>query len=191
MKHDIFCLDHNQCLLTGTNTFKKATLPREANKEGAYLWYKDMNNIVWIRSGKAVGSTFGARHGGHKNGSLLANASSLRSKFYTHYPSKCVSLPDKGGQLGYFENLQQFVAIGYDKLRKGNLLVDVKNGGIFHLNAEINKKIEAVNFKGCNRLQTKQLHMLGYLWEISYDLCIAPAANISGNPGFEVLLGVN
>ena len=56
---------------------------------------------------------------------------------------------------------------------------------------QANKKIDAVNFRGNLRLQTKQLNMLGYLWEIAYDLCISPAANISGNPGFEVLLGVN
>ena len=73
------------------------------------------------------------------------------------------------------------------------MLKDVKDRGIFHLDDETNKRIDALNFQGKSRLDTKQCNMIGYLLdsELGYDLCIAPASNISGNPGFEIVLGVN
>ena len=63
-------------------------------------------------------------------------------------------------------------------------------GGIFHFDKEDKKNMEAMK-QPQGRLDKKQLNMIGYLLEIAYDLCLAPASNISGNPGFEVLLGVN
>jgi hypothetical protein len=189
VKPDISCLDHNQCLLAGPTFFLKAT-NREAHMEGCYLHF-DSNNNEWIRSGKAVGSTFGQRNVQHKLASRLTSASSENSKFYHSYPFSTAAIVDKRVKKGSFENLQQHVGVGFDKLRKGKLLVDVEQGGIFCLDNETNKKIDAINFRGNLRLQTKQLNMLGYLWELAYDLCIAPASNVSGNPGFEVLLGVS
>lgn len=64
------------------------------------------------------------------------------------------------------------VGIGYDKLRKGKLTCDFDDDianqrGIFRFGSETNKKIEAVNFPGSSRLETKQLYMLGYLWELA------------------------
>ena len=41
-----------------------------------------------------------------------------------------------------------------------------------------------------HRLQDKQLHMVGYLFELFYDLMIAPRHNVSQSPGFETPLGV-
>ena len=68
---------------------------------------------------------------------------------------------------------------------------NIANNGIFLLDDETNKRIDGVNFHGATgQLQAKQLHMLGYLWELAYDLCIAPGSNMSGNPGFEVPLGI-
>ena len=189
IKPDVSCLDHSQCLLTSNASFLKAISNQEAKLEGCYLYY-DSNNGEWIRSGKAVGSNFGLRHGQHKNESRLTTASSQKSKFYNSYPSKAVSLPDQSSKKGVFESLQMFVGMGYYKLVKGKVTDDFARGGIFHFDSETNTKIADVNFHGSTRLQTKQLHMLGYLWELAYDLCIAPNSNISGNPGFETLLGV-
>ena len=61
--------------------------------------------------------------------------------------------------------------------------------GIFYFDADTNTEIDTVGFSGASRLQTKQLNMLGYLWEIGYDLCVAPGSNISGSAGFEALNG--
>ena len=51
-------------------------------------------------------------------------------------------------------------------------------------------KIEGVNFRGATSLTAKQMHMVGYLFELAYDLCIDYVANVSLNPGFEMALGV-
>jgi hypothetical protein len=158
--------------------------------EGCYL-YHDFNNEKWIRSGKAIGSNFGTRHKQHQLGSKLTTVASQNSKFYTSYPSQEISLVDEHARKGKFENLQMFVGIGYKKFLKFKLAHDFKTQGrIFYFDATINKKIEAVKFSGSDHLGPKQLHMLGYLWELSYDLYIAPSSNISSNPGFESVLGI-
>jgi hypothetical protein len=38
--------------------------------------------------------------------------------------------------------------------------------------------------------QAKQLHMVGYLCELVYNLALAPGENVSQSPGFETPLGV-
>jgi len=180
----------NDCLLADPPAFLKATTPTGKVLEGCYLYY-DTNNREWIRTGKAVGSNFEKRHQEHLNESKLKNSNSQNSKFYSSYPSRTVNLPDQRARKGTFENLQQHIGVNYNKLKKGNMLKDVKNNGIFHLDDETNKRIAALNFQGKSRLDTKQCNMIGYLLELGYDLCIAPACNISGNPGFEIVLGVN
>jgi hypothetical protein len=191
IKPDVSCLDQNQTLLNNTSSFLKATTNREGGLEGCYMYY-DMNNHEWIRSGKAVGSNYKKRHTQHGKSATLSDAESQKSKFYSSYPSRDANLPDTSGKKGEFENLDMFVGISFNKLLKFNLLHDVKTGGgIFHFDKETNEKINAVNFRGSSSLASKQVHMLGYLWELAYDLCIAPGSNISGNAGFEVLLGIN
>lgn len=37
---------------------------------------------------------------------------------------------------------------------------------------------------------SKQLHMVGYLFELIYDLMLAPDDNVSCSPGFESPLGI-
>jgi len=177
-------------LLADPTVFKKATSPHGKALEGCYLYY-DTNKRLWIRSGKAVGSNFEKRHKEHLNESLLKKSSSQNSKFYSSYPSRSVNLHDDRARLGTFENLQQYVGVGYNKLKKRNMLKDVENKDIFHLDDKTNKRIEALNFQGKSRLDTKQCNMIGYLLELAYDLCLAPLSNISGNPGFEIVLGVN
>ena len=190
IKQDISCLDHNQCLLDSVSSFLKATANCEASMEGCYIYY-DFNNQEWIRSGKAVGesSNFGARDSQHAKGSKLETTQDRRSNFYNSYASNSVELADNGLRRGKFENLQMFVGIGFHKLLKGKLTHDLEDGGIFHFDKQTKKSIDGVKFSGNQRLQQKQLHMLGYLWELVYDLCIAPSANISTNPGFESVVG--
>ena len=62
------------------------------------------------------------------------------------------------------------------------------DGGIFHWELFI-EKIQAVNFRGAMTLEAKQMHMIGYLFKLAYDLCIDSIANVSLNPGFETCLG--
>ncbi len=47
-----------------------------------------------------------------------------------------------------------------------------------------------VNFPGCASLTDKRRVMASYLFELVYELCIAPDHNVSQSPGFETPLGV-
>ena len=62
-------------------------------------------------------------------------------------------------------------------------------GNVYHFDAGTTQKIDSMNIAGASRTETKKLNMLGYLWEIAYDLCLAPQSNISGSAGFENLIG--
>ena len=39
-------------------------------------------------------------------------------------------------------------------------------------------------------MKAKQLHMVGYLCELVYDLGLAPGDNVSQSPGFETPFGI-
>jgi len=190
VKTDLSCLKGGDCLLADPSVFKKATSPHGKALEGCHLCY-DANKRLWIRSGNAVGSDFEKRQKEHLNESLLKKSSSQNSKFRSSCHSRSVNLHDGRARLGTFENLQQCVGVGHNKLKKENMLKDVENKGIFHLDDKTNKMIEALNFQGKSRLDTKQCNVIGCLLELACDLCLAPLSNISGNPGFEIVLGVD
>jgi hypothetical protein len=69
------------------------------------------------------------------------------------------------------------------------LTTDVNSSGIFHWD-DYADKIQAFNFRGATSLVEKQMHMVGYLFELAYDLCISSVDNVSLNPGLETCLGV-
>ena len=156
-------------------------------KEGAYLYF-DCNEGKWIRSGKCTAGGFAIRHRQH-----LKSSSCRRStlQFYNLYPSR-----DKENQSsfrrGYFENLAQYVAIGFDSTKKESMdmmVRDIDDGGIFLFTKEEYQKIEMLNFRGRSDLPQKVIDMIAYLCEMAYDLCIAPLDCVSSNPGFEIVLG--
>jgi len=51
-------------------------------------------------------------------------------------------------------------------------------------------KLGKLKLAGCSTVENKQLYMLGYLFELFYDLIISPSANVSRSPGFESCLGI-
>ena len=57
--------------------------------------------------------------------------------------------------------------------------------GIFSWSKEILTKIELSKMCGNTSITDKKLHMVGYLMELGFDLCISNHNNISMNPGFE------
>jgi hypothetical protein len=65
----------------------------------------------------------------------------------------------------------------------------MKEGGLLSWEGAILSKLEKANL-GCNALKDKQLHAVGYLFELCYNLAILPRGNVSQNPGFESLLGI-
>jgi len=62
--------------------------------------------------------------------------------------------------------------------------------GILNWSDEALARLGNINFSGDGSLRAKQLHATGYLFELFYDLLIAPADNISRSPGFEACLGI-
>ena len=62
--------------------------------------------------------------------------------------------------------------------------------GIFIWTPEMLQRISTVNFANSKDIKAKQLHMVGYLCELVYDLGLAPGDNVSQSPGFETPLGI-
>jgi hypothetical protein len=191
IKCDLECLGADATLLGSEINFCMATND-ESTQQGAYLYY-DTNDGNWIRSGKVTNRSFATRHSEHCIGAKLTTTQSQSSRFYSRYPSTEAVLATEACRKGRFENLQQFVACGFDCDMSDDvkkiLTTDVASGGILHWDVHTNK-IGCVNFRGATSLAAKQMHMVGYLFELAYDLCIDSVANVSLNPGFETCLGV-
>ena len=188
VKKDTTCLDNNQCLLSSPDNFRRVARGAVKLWEGCYLYW-DSNGYAWIRTGKATGTNFGVRHDQHKAGAAdPLKGNNIKSKFYGSFPSENAAVPNRSAVRGSFEQLQQHVGLGYNPLCKGNLTKDVSRSGIFHLDKNLDKNLESL-FRYESRLEAKKLHMVGYLCEMIYDVCLSPRDNISGNPGMEVLLG--
>ena len=70
------------------------------------------------------------------------------------------------------------------------LSLDRADGGLLDWPANI---IDIVNKSGIGprdaTLAQKKLEMAAYLFELVYDLMISDRDNVSGNPGFEALIG--
>ena len=159
--------------------------------EGAYLYY-DIDDSCWIRSGKVIGNdrSFGKRNKEHAKKALELTMDSLKSLFYRTYPSK--NAPSNGCvRNGYFENLVMYVALGFSRKQPQHLKLVGKEDGLLSWEGAILQKLEKASLVGCNGgLKGKQLHAVGYLFELCYDLALSPDRNLSQNPGFESLLGI-
>jgi len=86
--------------------------------------------------------------------------------------------------------LRQYVGIGFNRQDAELLTLDRAQGGVLDWPANI---IDMVNKSGLGprgaTLAEKKLEMAAYLFELVYDLMIADRDNVSGNPGFEALIG--
>ena len=108
IKTDLQCIDSTTTLLRSKDNFVRVSNTK-SQQEGSYLYY-DTNNSIWIRSGKVTGRGFDKRHSEHKNMSKQNGCN--ESKFYLRYPSKCSNFTFHGSRRGYFDNLQQYIAVG-------------------------------------------------------------------------------
>jgi len=168
-----------------------------SKREGGYLYY-DTVGEAWIRSGKvntsggdAATRSFASRDAEHYSNSKKKDCS---SNFYNLYPSienqateeeKVSSL-----QVGYFEDLQQHCALGFHRENESHKkLYSVGEDGVCSWTKDVLEKVDKTNFKGATSLQDKQLHIVGYLIELVYDLAISSKENVSESPGFETPLG--
>ncbi len=186
LKSDIECLNERDSLLiTDSGCFVKCS--ETPDQEGAYLYF-DMVRRVFVRSGKVAGRGFVSRGDEHV---AAAKAARPSSTLYRLYPSKDSPRANKKRK-GHFESLSQVVAAGFDaKSEQADMLdKDYKNGGVFIMTEEEVKLIKS-SMKNLNcSAKVKFTHMLAYQMELGYDLALSPDDVVSGNPGFESVLGV-
>ena len=163
--------------------------------EGLYLHFCN-KDARWIRSGKAVGSDASKP----VNGLVLRNERGHKKKavtaslvdgecFYTLYPSQ-VNINQLPNKLGTFEDLSQYCGFSFNRAENvdGLISCDVKKG-IFDWSVYISH-LEKSNIRGCSTIREKQLVVVGYFFELCYDICLSRKDNVSKNPGFESILGV-
>ena len=193
VKVDLSCVGVKDSLLPATTAnFMQVTTNELEKVEGSYLYYDDMNG-KWIRSGKVVGSSttnrcIGMRNKEHQKSAELREHKDMESLFYMSYPSETVARTSDGLRRGFFKNLRLFVALGF--LRTNATAVDVLVAtsaveGILCWPASTITQITNTNFRGVENLKDKQLHMVGYLFELCYELMLSPNDNVSQSPGFE------
>ncbi len=119
----------------------------------------------------------------------------LSSKLYTVYPSKAAD-PARYSEIsrrGFFEDICVFVGLGFNRKDVAAMKVlcsTTPSSGIFSWSKEMLEHVSKVKFAGCSTLAEKQLHMIGYMFELLYDLMISPRDNVSRSPGFETPLGI-
>ena len=150
----------------------------------------------WVRSGKATGQPFEERHSQHKKGAELKTAVSQNSKFYSSYPKIGIEYVSDTSRRGWFDHLTQHIAVGIPTLGSSSfpkeVIISVESGGFFSFQG-VQEKINNLQFGGCDQTKigrdNKILHMLGYMWELSYELCLSPSFDVSESFGFELALG--
>ena len=187
-------LNSKSCLLQSPSIdgFLAAT---DEQLEGSYLHYHS-NECSFIRSGKAVGSNASnpvngivkRNDGGHRK---KASTSSLVNGecFYTRYPSRQNhnQLPEK---LGYFEDLSLYSGFCFKHCENTDRLTSVEVEKCLFDWSLLTNCLTTMNLQGCMTLNEKQLVVVGYFFELCYDICLSPSKNVSNNPGFESMLGV-
>jgi len=186
VKEDLQSLGENATLLKSSDFFRKA-VNELAKLQGTYLHY-DTNDDKWIRSGKVTGRGFDVRNIEHWKCALAYYAT---ASFYLRYPAKASVRASSSSRNGYFDNLCQYVALGFEVGNDeigGKLAQDFEYGGLFLYNEFEKKKIDESNKAGRTTTVLKRNDMIAYLIELAYELAISPLDNISDSPGFESCL---
>ena len=158
--------------------------------EGCYF-HRDPNGNV-VRAGKAVRmGGFAARAKEHFKCAQLKEPKDRENAFYAKYPSRLAGMPPPTGGC-HFEQLTHCVGMAFDRGDDAAIkqLCNAK-GGVFHWGEVELAKIREANIKGTHTLRDKQLHFVGFAFELFYDLLLSPRHNISRAPGYEGPLGVH
>ena len=184
---DLTHADDKVSLLTCVPTRWLDAAPH-AQLSGTYIHFDD-EAVRVVRSGKAVRTDgIGGREKDHKKAARCLTSETAKSKFYSTYPTTATE--DGGSSWG---DLRQCVAFAFDmrdKEKTNVICASERSKGILVWPKLDRKSINEIKFAGASTLEAKQLHMVGYLFELGYDLMIAPSANVSESAGFETPLGI-
>jgi hypothetical protein len=184
------CANASTCLLENalaTSTFIK--IDEDSDLQGSYLYFC-LLLYIWIRSGKATGQPSSSRNTQHKRNSMLKDASAIDSKFSRCYPDEQANFSN-ATRRGYFNKLQQYSAISFRR-SETDALCSTEGEGLFSWPSDMMKALKKVNFRGlaADDIHGRQLEMIGYFFELVYDLSLSPEHNVSESPGFETPLGI-
>jgi hypothetical protein len=170
-----------ECILEDISFFSLVTGDL-ADLDGSYGVADGGRQFLMIRFGAAeVGMS--NRWRGHEKASKLETAQDRKSRFYTRYPHKDFVVRNDPSHLriGLFQNLQQFVGIGFKRDNKENIvnLFDWDKGEVQEL-----EKLTAAS-ESRNTLVDKKYRHIVYLSELLYAVSLDLKDNISSNPGCE------
>ena len=114
------------------------------------------------------------------------------SRSYNAYPDPNSPNITEDARIGVFSDLVLCVGLAFQRMDKNAVkaLCSTGSGRVLLWPPSVLEKVNKVKFAGCSSIEDKQLHMVGYLFELFYDLLIEPAANVSQSPGFETCLGI-
>ena len=191
-KKDLTCIEERSSLLNRNQNFLRPEVDTEVC-EGCYIYF-DTNKEIFIRSGKVTGKDRGfvSRHKEHKRAAESNSVLVADSKFYRSYPAKTSLRSGSVNRKGYFDNIIQLVAAGFDStctISSSKLSTDIKEGGVFALTEDDKERVKKVKFSNRTDIE-KILELVAYQFELGYDLAIGSDENVSSNPGFEKCLGV-
>jgi hypothetical protein len=178
----------NMCLLRDPRKGSFVPVANEIESmEGCYLSF-DREMGRFVRSGKTCnpGRTFAVRWREHEE---CSRKQMLESRFYQSYPSRSLARANDGMRRGYFDNLQLFCGLGFNRTNLESLKPLVECDSIFSWKKDVLERIQKKSFCGARNIQDKQLHMVAYLCEICYELALAPEDNVSQSQGFESVFG--
>ena len=109
--------------------------------------------------------------------------------FYTLYPSRS-NVNQLPNRRGYFEDLTQYCGFSFHRTKDIEGLTDRNTDtSLFDWDVYI-EYLDRSNVGGLRTMTEKQLTVVGYFFEVCYDLCLSPSFNVSNNPGFESIIGV-
>ena len=85
-----------------------------------------------------------------------------------------------------------FVGLGYDRTDQTAMRALTATGrtAMFRWTDADLTRINSVGFRCASNQQERQLEMLAYLFELTYDLMLSNRDNVSRSPGFETCIGV-
>jgi hypothetical protein len=195
VKKDVTCCSETSCLLSASTSRFVLIVNELGQLEGCYLHW-DNEAGVWVRSGKVVGTestkrNFEVRHKEHGAASQLLTLESKSSRFYNSYPASSSEAYSPVLRKGWFSDLSQFVGLGFSRANHAAVTaLCAPVDGVLCWSKDAMNKTAKAKFAGCKTLQEKQLHMVGYLFELFYDLMLSSEINVSRSPGFEMCLGV-
>ena len=115
----------------------------------------------------------------------------MTSNFYMSFPAKTAEYSD-ARRRGFFCQLEQYCGLAF--VPACALHIHERDGerALFVWEDKHVQRLKQIRFNGIPDADiiSRQLHFVGYLCELAYDLCLAPDMNVSRSPGFETPLGI-